>query len=140
MKRRAFSLATAAALLTLSQSTLAQSTGIKIRFVITRVITRPDGATDRASYENAVLLTPDEVFANSFDGKFHITLKASQQGVYVTTKITLRDLELRDMPEMSKDVRIRMEQGGVIQFTPPSDAVAYSMAMLVSSQELPTKR
>jgi hypothetical protein len=138
MNRRNFGMASAALILSFTaKSAIAQSQGFKIRFVITRTLRRSDDAVEKATYENAVLLSPSERFETDLEG-YRIGLRALLVGESVKVEFTLRDLAKNMAHSVSGEAIVRLGQGGGIDF-PAQPSGRYAVGLLVTQQALPNK-
>ncbi|MCV2351111.1 hypothetical protein [Paucibacter sp. Y2R2-4] len=137
MNRRTLVLSAAAMLATVSKPANAQSQGIKIRFVITRLTTRSDGAVEKATYENALLLAPSERFETNLEG-YRIGLRAVPVSDGVKVEVALRDLGRSMAQSITGEATVKMGQGGGIDF-PAQETGLYAVGLLVTQQALPSK-
>ena len=135
MNRRTFALSAAVALVATPQLATAESQGIKIRFVIARTVSLADGGADRSTYENAVLLAPEERFERDLEG-YRVGLVAVPDGANVRVQVVLRDLQRSASQPLTGSTVVKLGQGGGIDF-PAQDKALYSVGLLVTPQMLP---
>ncbi len=136
MNRRSFTLFTAAAMTSTAMLASAQSQGIKIRFVVTRVINRSDGVAEKAVYENAVSLALGERFDRDLEG-YRVSLRAVPVGGGVKVEVALRDLQRNMVEPITGEAVVKIGQGGGMDF-PAQDKALYSVGLLVTQQALPS--
>jgi hypothetical protein len=136
MNRRTFSIATTTSLVFANASASAQPQGVRIRFVITRVTKSSDGAHARSTYENAVLMAPNERFQADFQDEYRLALRPVQTGEGIRIEASLTDLRLNPATQMSGQAFLDIGQGGSITFQSPGNET-YGLGLLLTSQPLP---
>jgi hypothetical protein len=136
MNRRTFSIATTTSLVFTTAAISGQPQGVRIRFVITRATKNSDGAQTRSTYENAVLMAPNERFQADFQDEYRLAIRPVQTSEGIRIEASLTDLKLNPATEMSGQAFLDIGQGGSIAFQSTGNKT-YGLGLLVTSQPLP---
>jgi hypothetical protein len=136
MNRRAFAIMASTVLSLTGTAIHAQQQGVKIRFVIARITKRPDGAESRSTYENAVLMAPNERYQAEFQDEYSLTVRPISTGAGFTVEVSLIDTKLNPANQMSGQIQLEVGQGGSIAFQ-SSGNEKYALGLLVTSHPLP---
>jgi hypothetical protein len=140
MNRRhfAFAIPAVVALVAESSHVAAQTTssGVKIRFVLTRIIEQANGSKNRSTIENAVVLRMGEKFETLLGKDYRLSLQPVLAGDAVRVQASLADLERNATSEMTGESLVEIGQGSGIRFSSPGSEI-YTLGLLVTSAEIP---